>query len=116
MTLGKKFSPDSSENASLSAVTTGTGKAIPVNDCRQVTWMVTYSGTTSGGAIVIEHAPTIDYAGTWQLLDTITAANLSAGSEGSGTYPGLLSFVRARITSNITGGGSITAYINGLLG
>lgn len=100
--------------ASLSAVTTGTGTAIAFNSCKQVSWFTTYSGTTSGGEITIEHAPTIDYAGTWQPLDVISAADLSTGAAGSGTYPGVLSFVRARITSSITGGGTVTVYLNGL--
>lgn len=100
--------------ASLSAVTTGTGNSLAVNNCKQVSWFVTHSGTTSGGTVVIEHAPTADYAGTWQELDTISAADLSAGLVGSGTFPGELNFARGRVSSNITGGGTITVYLNGL--
>lgn len=111
-----KFTPNSDATKSLDAATTGTGKAIAFNDCRQVSWVVEYSGTTSGGTIIIERAEQADYAGTWQQLDSITAANLSAGSEGSGTYAGPVGFMRARISSNITGGGNVTVRLNGLQG
>lgn len=100
--------------ASLSAATTGTGEPMAVNSCKQGTWATEASGTVSGGTIVIEQAVTRSYAGTWNLLDTIDAANAAAGTEGFGTYPGVIGFMRARITSNITGGGSVTVYLNGL--
>jgi len=111
-----KFTPNSDVTKSLSAATTGTGRAIPLSDCRQISWFIEISGTVSGGTIIIEHAEQIDYAETWQQLDSITAANITAGTEGSGTFAGPVGFVRARISSNITGGGSITARLNGLLG
>lgn len=114
--VGHAYQPGSDAEKSLDAATTGTGTVKALNHCRQVEWRIDYSGTVSGGTIVIEYAHSGDYAGTWSLLDTITAANLSAGTEGFGTYPGLCPFVRARVTSNITGGGNITARINGLLG
>lgn len=100
--------------ASLNAVTTGTGNPLALNSTKQASWYVTYSGTVSAGEITIEHAPTTDYAGTWQPLDVIDASLLATGAAGSGTYPGVISFLRARITSNITGGGTVTVYLNGL--
>jgi len=114
MMRGKKFSPDSSENASLNAVTTGTGKAIATNDLRQITWNAIYSVAPTVGTLVVEHAPTRDYAGTWQELDSIDCSALSAGTAGSGTYPGLLSFVRGRFSADADQ--AVTLYINGLLG
>lgn len=113
MTRGKKFSPDSSVNASLNAVTTGTGRAIAVNDCRQVTWWTTYSVAPTVGTLIIEHAPSIDYAGTWNQLDSIDCANLSAGTEGAGTYPGTVSFLRGRFS--VDADQAVTVYINGML-
>lgn len=100
--------------ASLSAATTGTGEPLATNSCKQATWSVETSGTVSAGTIVIEQASSRSYAGTWYLLDTIDAANAAAGTEGYGTFPGVVDFVRARITSNITGGGTVTVYLNGL--
>ncbi len=114
--IGKKYVPDSAANASLSAVTTGTGKAVAVNDCRQVEWFVTYvSGSApTTGTVLIEHALTVDYAGVWNQLDSIDCSALSAGTAGFGTFPGPIGFMRARITDNTDQ--AITAYINGLLG
>lgn len=100
--------------ASLSAATTGTGKSFAANSCKQATWTTVCDGTVSGGTILIEQASSTDYAGTWYLLDTITAANASSGTEGYGTFPGVVAFIRARISSDITGGGSVSVYFNGL--
>lgn len=114
--VGNKFnnSTDASSK-SLDAATTGTGTAIPFQDCRQVGWFVTTSGMISGGTIIIEHAPTSNYAGTWYQLDSIAATDADTGAGGLGTFPGPLQFVRARISSNITGGGNVTVRLNGLL-
>ena len=113
--IGHLYQPGTNAEVSLSAATTGTGAVKATNACRQVEWFTEYSGTVSGGTIVVEYAHSQDYAGTWSLLATIDAANLSAGTDGSGTYPGELPFVRTRITSAITGGGTVTTRINGLL-
>lgn len=68
---------------SLVNATTGIGAAIPLNDCRQIGWFIKYTGAVNGGTILIEWAPEADYAETWQLLDTINAANLAAGDRKS---------------------------------
>lgn len=112
-TIGYKFKPKDPEGASLDAATTGTGRPIPMQECRQIIWTIEGSGTITGGSLVIETADSHDYAGTWSELDNIVAG---AGAYQN-TYPAAASgFVRARITSNITGGGNITARINGLIG
>ena len=51
-TVGYKFKPGDPEGASLLAVTTGTGKAIPMQECRQIIWTVEGNGTVSGGTNV----------------------------------------------------------------
>lgn len=109
-----KFLPNKVK--SLDAATSGTGTAIAFNDCRQVNWYTTTSGTISGGTIIIEHSPDASYAGTWTQLDSIAATDADTGAGGYGTYPGPIGFLRARISSNITGGGTVTVYLNGLLG
>lgn len=100
---------------SLSAATTGTGTAIPFHNCRQVAWSVEGAGTISGGTVVIESAPTATYAGTWNELDSVTASSLTGGAVYNATTPGPLQWVRGRISSNITGGGTVTVRLNGLL-
>ena len=106
-----KFNPPG--QASLSAAITGTGEAIAVNDCRQVSWKTIYPGTPpTTGTLLIEQAPTKDYAGTWNLVDTIDCSQLSTGLSGFGTYPGQVDFFRGRFTVNADQ--PITLYFNGL--
>jgi len=112
---GNWYLPADTEAYSLSAVTTGTGTAKAMNHCRQVGWATEYSGTVSGGTILIEQSDQSGYSGTWNQLATIDAANLSAGTDGFGTYPGPMNFIRARITSDITGGGTVSVRFNGEL-
>jgi len=112
-----KFSPTDSASISLSGATTGTGSVKAFNDCRQVNWMVRGEGTIDGGTVVIESAHAQDYAGTWNQLDEIDATTLTGGALSGNTYPMPPGgFLRGRISSNITGGGSISVYLNGLLG
>lgn len=112
-----KFSPASTASISLSAATTGTGVAIPFNDCRQTNWLIEGTGTIGSGTVVIECAHAGDYAGTWCELDSIDASTLSGGKLYGNTFPMPPGgFVRIRISSNITGGGNITGRLNGLIG
>lgn len=111
--LGKKYTPDSAANASLLSATTGTGKAVAVNDCRQGEWFTAYVVAPSTGMIIIEHAPSYDYAGTWNQLALIDCSLLSAGTDGYGTYPAPFGFIRARFS--VDSDQALTVYINGLL-
>lgn len=113
------FISGSTDELSLSAATSGTGSAKPMNGCRQVVPGLVSSGTISGGAAVLEGANTPDYSGTWGEVTTVSGTDmtgLSGGAEAS-----LISLAvsyahyRWRITSAITGGGNITARINGML-
>lgn len=115
---GMKYRPGATDNVSLSAVTTGTGTAIALQDCRQVSWTVKGAGTVSGGIVKIESADTSDYSGTWNELDSLDFSSAAlTDKEYQGTYPGSVGgFFRARVSSNVTGGGTITASFNGLLG
>jgi hypothetical protein len=112
-----KFSPASSASISLNAATTGTGTAIAFNDCRQINWLIEGAGTIGAGTVVIESAHSQDYSGTWNELDSVDAITLSGGKLYGNTFPHVPGgFVRIRISSNITGGGTITGRLNGLLG
>ena len=113
-TIGYKFKPADPEGASLNAATTGTGRAIPMQECRQIIWTVEGNGTVSAGNVIVETADSLDYAGTWFELDSVAP---TTGAAYTNTYPAASSgFVRARVSSNITGGGSVTVRINGLIG
>lgn len=112
MGTGAKFIPPGM--ASLEAATSGTGRPFAGNDARQASWKVIYPGTApTTGTVLIEQAPTIDYAGVWNQLDSVDCSLLSAGTAGFGTYPGEIDFVRARITS--APDQAITVYVNFLL-
>lgn len=99
----------------LNGATTGTGKALPMNICRQIGWFTERTGTLTAGVYVIEWADSIDYAGTWREIAEINATDVETGDDGAGEYPGPKGFVRARVTTPIVGG-TITVYLNGLRG
>ena len=91
----------------------GTGTAISFHDCRQVSWSTTYPGTApTTGTVLIEQSPDASFAGTWNQLASIDCSQLSAGTDGYGTYPGQTGFVRARFT--VDADNAITVELNGL--
>lgn len=104
------------ENAdgSVTGVTTGTSQPI----YRQVDSLLTFFfesiGTTSGGTIVIEEADWSDkrapYGGTWSQIASISASAFTGGAQTAYhiTYCSY-GYVRVRISSAITGGGTILA-------
>lgn len=115
--VGSKFPPSSDDSLSLSAATTGTGTTKAMNDCRQISWDVAGAGTISSGTLKIEtNSESPSYTGTWHELDSIDLSTLTGGVAYHGTYPGMLAWVRARLSANVVGGGTVTARINGLLG
>ena len=116
--VGLKFCVGDDSNISLNAVTTGTGQAVSLHDCRQYGCTLTGSGTVTGGVVVLETALTQDYSGTWNELDSIDFSvtpltDKTYQNSGPAGYGG---FYRWRVASNVTGGGSVTGRVNGLLG
>jgi hypothetical protein len=112
-----KFSPRDPASISLNQVTTGTGEPKAFNDCRQVNWLIQGEGTINGGTVIIECAHASDYSGTWKELETVDATLVDGNKLEGNTFPMVPGgFVRGRIGSNITGGGTITVRLNGLLG
>lgn len=116
MQQGMIYIPGSDAELSLNAATTGTGSEKAMNTCRQVGWDVIGAGTIASGTVKIESSPTSGASATWNELDSIDASTLTGGAIYHGTDPGPLAFVRARISANIVGGGSVTVRINGLNG
>jgi hypothetical protein len=90
--------------------TTGTGVAVSVpisSKCPR--FHVRGAGTISGGTIIIEEALSPDYTGTWSQIQSIAASGLTGGAEQViHLIDSTISAVRARISSNITGGGSVS--------
>lgn len=118
MGVQELFSSSDGET-SLSAATSGTGSVKAVHGARQVDWYIQAIGACTGGVVVFEHNEvSASYAGTWDPMDSVdfSVTPLTDAVRAAGTFPGDLKFTRWRITSAITGGGSITARINGLKG
>lgn len=76
----------------------------------------TSEGTTSGGTLVIEESDLSSYTGTWsQIGSTINASAFTGGAKqvyhvrmGAGAW------VRVRIATTITGGGTVTVTVSGM--
>jgi hypothetical protein len=107
-----KYRPGAPESKSLDSVTSGTGRSISVQDYDAVSWLVEAIGTVAGGAVAIECSNDRNYAGTWKLLATVTPVTNSQVGDQFAFPPG--AYVRARVTTNITGGATVSVYLNGL--
>lgn len=102
--------PKGQEVTIFPAATTGTGSSylVPVSDKNPV-FSFRGAGTISGGTVLLEEAMDPDYSGTWSVLYTLTASNLTGGATQVIHILGSVRAVRVRVSSNITGaGGSIT--------
>lgn len=102
---------------SLSAVTTGTGVSANLGGRQGAVVYLTSAGTTSGGVVTIEEADwdpvsASAYAGTWSSITTVNASAFTGGVQSAYHLPGFAyANVRARISSTITGGGTVSAVI-----
>lgn len=74
----------------------------------------TSEGTTSGGNIIVEESDLKSYTGTWSQIESRAASTFTGGVKlcvhvqlGAGLW------VRARVSSAITGGGTATVTISG---
>jgi hypothetical protein len=88
------------------AQTTGNGSAIDARgNGREHTFYIVGAGTVSAGAVQLETARTTDYSGTWAPLGAAITVTAAANVV---QITGCFLALRARISSNITGGGSVT--------
>lgn len=102
----------------ITGVTDGTSEPVNAAQATQMAFYLKSIGTTSGGTVLIEEADwsgdiDMPYAGTWALIASV-AANTFTGSAMAitrPTAPACFAFVRVRISSAITGGGTITAVL-----
>lgn len=73
------------------------------------------AGTTSGGNITIEQAsypPDVPYTGTWSTILVVAASSFTGGAQKTINIDGLAgTWVRPRISDAITGGGTISAFL-----
>lgn len=99
------------------AATTGNGQILRLRGCTQnLTIVLQSTDTTSGGAVQIEEAYFRDdenaYSGTWSPLGS--AINASSFTGGAQQHVHIQNYsiwaLRVRISSDITGGGSISVW------
>jgi len=101
-----------------SAATTGTGGVLqPHGRCHFLTFALQSTGTTSGGTIILEEARLdpdvlagLDYTGTWSQIASVSASTISGTAQQIIHTYGSFWAVRARISSDITGGGTVTVW------
>ena len=98
----------------LDAVTTGTSVPFQVlgSGKRDLTFTCTSAGTTSGGTILLEESDLASYTGTWSQLYSQAASGFTGNAKlcihveiGAGMW------VRARVSSDVTGGGTATVSV-----
>lgn len=100
----------------VSGVTSGMSQAINRLGQEEVSLYVRGIGTISGGTLLIEEADYGDdeapYSGTWSQLASIACSDVTGGAQkGVHLTLGAYGYLRARISSNVTGGGSIAVVM-----
>jgi len=89
------------------AATTGNGTVLAIpSSFRYHDFMITGAGVVSAGAVTLETSNDPADAGTWAAL--ASAVTVQSGVDLLTQVVGLLNFVRARVSTNITGGGNVT--------
>lgn len=96
-------------------VTSGTSRVIEYpSDNGNLTIWFTSVGTTSGGTLIIEETDLVGSPATWSQIASVSAADFTGGAKkayhiaaGSGVY------LRVRISSAITGGGTVYVTVSG---
>lgn len=100
------------------AATAGVGVPIHPQGRDNICVYLTSHGTTSGGTILIEEADfdpnqgALIYSGTWSVVGTVLASAFTGDQQlAFHVSPNAYSAVRVRISSAITGGGTIDAVL-----
>ncbi len=106
----------------LTAATTGNGSIFdPAGKIARCTVVLQSTGTTSGGTVSIEECfypdigtmPGVEYAGTWSVIQAVSASTFTGGAQVVVHVQGSVNKLRARISSTITGGGTVDAWVYG---
>jgi hypothetical protein len=97
----------------MTAGTTAASSTVITTDYKVGVQVITlfWHGTCSGGTVIIETADLAAFDHTWVPLATISAHS-NIEDHITLTYP--THSVRARISSDITGGGNLTVYYTGV--
>lgn len=106
----------SSSGGTVTGVTSGTSAAINRLGAEELSLYVRGAGTISGGTLLIEEADYGDdeapYAGTWSQVASIACSDVTGGAQkGVHLSLGAYGYLRARISSAVTGGGTIAVVM-----
>lgn len=99
--------------AGSTAATGGASQPINCSEFSRLVFYLASAGTTSGGTVLIEEAdwdPETEtvYSGTWSQVASIAASSFTGTAQiAYHISPNEYAFLRVRISSDITGGGSI---------
>ena len=104
-----------------SGVTAGTSDPIDCSGYRFITIYYESIGTTSGGTIILEEAcysaqPLHNgpFGGTWSQIESRAVSSFSASVQlANHLTPSAYAWLRVRISSAVTGGGSIRVWFQG---
>jgi len=102
-----------------SGATSGAGVAVKLDGevSRLAFYITTTDTTVSAGAITFEEAPSDTYAGTWAAMVSDSAGSGAITPVQASTlvrkFNGPFGAVRARISTNITGGAAVTVDLFG---
>jgi hypothetical protein len=102
-------------------VTSGTSDPINCAGYTYLTVFYTSFGTTSGGTLILEGADYSDdpradgpYSGTWGQIESRAASSFTGGVQlPVSLSPAAYGWIRVRISSAITGGGSVMVTMRG---
>ena len=107
--------------AAGTGVTTGTSDPYNCAGFTYLTVFYTSLGTTSGGTLILEGADYSDqplsdgpYTGTWSQIESRAASSFTGSVQlAFSVTPAAFAWVRVRISSAITGGGSVIVTMRG---
>lgn len=108
-------------DGSVTGVTTGTSQYVKLDGTGLATFFLRSVGTTSGGTVLIEEADwgpsEVPYSGTWSLLSSQTASGFTGTAQlAVHVTAAAFAYVRVRISSTITGGGTVLASVRACSG
>jgi hypothetical protein len=100
-------------DGSFTGVTSGTSQPYPMEGFDELVFTFESVGTTSGGTLLIEEASRPYYTGTWSQITSISASSFTGTAQQCyHISPNAYGSVRVRISSAITGGGTVLVFLN----
>lgn len=96
-----------------SATTTGNGTvlAIPTDITNHIFYITASNATVSAGKVFCETSDDPAFGGTWAAIGS--EQTLIQNTKLTVTFQGALAFVRARVSTNVTGGATVSVNYYG---